>query len=66
MIDFLVVVVSLYLILNFSIAMLVLKYNFGVDGRRLDPLYTAFLSLFIGIPLMIYSKRKLKEKEKEK
>lgn len=64
MIDFLVVIIGLYTVFNITISMLVLKYYYGVNGAKLEPLYIAFLSLFIGVPLMIYNKNRSKNEVK--
>lgn len=55
--DIIVVVIGLYLILNFSISYLVIKYNFKTSEDKIGTLLTAFYSLFIGVPWMYIAKR---------
>lgn len=64
MVDFLVVIICLYMVFNITISMLVLKYYYGVNGAKFEPLYMAFLSIFIGVPLMIYHKNRSKNEIK--
>lgn len=59
-------IIGLYFVLNLTIAILVIKFNFKPKKDVFKPIFVALLSLLVGVPLMLFSKVRSENEDKDK